>query len=691
VTHWRASTVTTSLRNLHPAARALAALVVLGLAVEALHSIAGLGSPRFSYWIEEWVYDFLTATAAAVTLGRAIWRREGRLAWLLLGIGLTLWAAGDVYWTTVLRDQVSPPFPSLDDALYLAGYAFIIAGLVVYARSRVTRLSALVWADVAMAACCVAAIGSSLVLDFVLDHTSGTPAQVAVAVSYPALDLAILAAVASAVAITGWRPGRALTLIAAGLVCAAVSDAVYTYQSLAGTYDGGVWNNFLWPLATVLIAAAALQPTGEPNERELAEDWRAFAASPTFFALAALALLVFERQVLSEPAIAALVLGMLVALIARVALTFEQNHRLVQQLENDPLTGLRNRGKLMYDVDRLFDSPEPAPHVLAILDLDGFKAYNDAFGHPAGDAMLVRLAHQLAAAVGGLGRAYRMGGDEFAMIIPGNLSTASTTLEAASTALSDHGEGFTVTCSRGAVELPAEAGNRAAAIQLADQRMYEDKDSRRKSTGGEVEAVLVRIINQRAPELGAHVDAVKSLSIAVGRDLGLSVGELVALARASELHDIGKIGVPDGILRKRGPLNQAEWTLMRNHTLIGERILSSAPAMAPVARLVRSTHERWDGQGYPDGLAGDGIPLGARVIAVCDAFMAMTQPRPWRSTMTHDAALNELRSCAGSQFEPRLVELFCDQVYGQLYGEDEELVEPDGDVVGAGGASRGAT
>jgi two-component system, cell cycle response regulator len=655
LTHTARDNVPQSLRNTHPAFRLLAGLALLGLVVEVLHSTVGFGAPRFDYLIEEWIYDFLTAAAAAVTLGCAIRRRDERSAWLLLGVGLSLWAAGDVYWTTVLRDDPNPPLPSPDDALYLSGYGFIVAGLIVYLRSRVIRFTPLVWADVATGAFCVGAIGTSLLLDYALANTSGTPLQVAVAVSYPALDLVILAAVASTVALTGWRPDRPLALIAAGVACAAVTDAVYTYQSLAGTYDGGVWNNFLWPLATVLIAAAALQPSAPLREREPAEDWRAFAASPTFFALAAVALLILEHQALSEPAVAALVVATLLALIARVALTFAQNNRLVEQLETDPLTGLLNRGKLIYDLDRLCASADVEPYTLAILDLDGFKAYNDAFGHPAGDSLLVRLGHQLAAAVAERGHAYRMGGDEFALLIASDRASAVDAVAAGAAALSERGEGFVVTCSRGSVELPAEAADRAAALQLADQRMYEDKDSRRQSAGGEVEAVLVRIINQRTPELGEHVDAVRDMALAVGRDLGLSAGELAALARASELHDIGKIAIPDEILEKRGPLDEDEWHFMRQHTVMGERIASAAPSLASVANLIRSSHERWDGKGYPDRLAGNAIPLASRIIAVCDAYDAIASERPYAEARDPETALVEIRREAGSQFDPLVV------------------------------------
>ncbi len=655
------------LRNVHVASRkpqstgdraraALAGLVLAALLLTIAHDTVHLGTPRYSYFIEEWVYDFLTMTAALATLARAALRKEERLAWALLGVGLLSWAVGDLYWTIALRDLATPPFPSVDDGLYLAGYGFIFAGLVAYVRARVGRMTAVIWTDVAVGALCVAAIGASLLMDFVLTNTTGTALEIGVAVAYPASDLVILAVAAGAVALTGWRPGRGLALIAAGVACAAIGDAVYTYQSLAETYTSDAWNNLLWPLAVMLIAAGALQPSPRHRETEPAEGWRAFA-SPTIFALAVLALLMLERQDMKEPAVAALTVATLVAVVVRLALTFAQNHKLVRELETDALTGLNNRGKLLYDLERLFSMDDPAPHVVAFLDLDGFKAYNDAFGHPAGDALLVRLGRELAGAVGERGRAYRMGGDEFAMLLPGDATSAGAAVAAGAAALSERGEGFKVSCSCGTAELPADATSSSSALQLADQRMYAEKDSHRPSAGGEVEAVLLRILNQRAPDLSAHVRAVKSLALAVGEELELPPGELAALGRASELHDIGKIAIPDAILNKPGPLDEEEWSFMHQHTILGERIVSAAPSLASVGRLIRSSHERWDGKGYPDRLAGDSIPLAARIILVCDAYDAMTAGRPYSPKRDPETVLAELRACSGTQFDGRLVEV----------------------------------
>jgi len=629
---------------------AWAFVVIAALLLLIAHSTLGFVASGNDL-VEGWVYDFITTSAALATLLLAVRREDDRLAWALMGMGLLCWAAGDLY-TTI---DPTLPFPSVADALYLVGYIPLFFGVLGYMRARVGRITAIVWTDVTMGSLCVAAIGSSLLMDYVLTNTAGTTSEIAVAVAYPTLDLIILAAAAGAIALTGWRPGRGLALVAVGLSCAALGDAVYTYQSLAGTYTSASWNNFLWPLATVLIAAGAAQPPPRRRETAPTEGWRAFA-TPTIFALAVLALLMLERQDMNEPAVAALTIATLAALVLRLGLTFAQNHRLVTRLETDPLTGLFNRGKLIYDLDWLYASEEPSPHVLAILDLDGFKAYNDAFGHPAGDALLVRLGRQLSAAVGEDGRAYRMGGDEFAMLIPGTEAEARPAIEAGAAALTEHGEGFQVTCSAGAAELPAEARDRANALQLADERMYRHKDSRRTAAGGEVEAVLVRIVNQRSPELAGHGDAVRRLAVAVGRDLGLSDGEIATLSRASELHDIGKIAIPDAILNKTTPLDDEEWAFIRQHTILGERIVSEAPSLAPLGRLIRASHERWDGNGYPDGLAGEDIPLAARIIFACDAYDAITAERPYSPALGPETALEELRGGAGSQFDANVVD-----------------------------------
>jgi two-component system, cell cycle response regulator len=646
--------------------------LVASLAVVIAHTLFNLGAPHYSFFIENWLYDFVTMTSGLLIVVKALTRRNGRLGWGLIGLGLVFWATGDLY-ATVVQNL---PFPSIDDGFYIFGYVLVLAGMVAYVRAGMGRRSALIWTDVTMGALCVSAIGASLLLDYVLANTTGTPSEVAVAVAYPLFDVATLALAVGAFAMTGWRPGRALGLVVLGFACTTIGDSFYTYQSIAGTYTDGSWYLFLWPLGTALIAFGALQPT--PTRRDLAPEdgWRAFA-SPVIFALGIFALLVLERQDFNEPVVEVLTAATLITIVVRLTLTFVQNQRLVMQLETDALTSLCNRGKLLFDLKRFYTESSRTPHLLAILDLDGFKAYNDAFGHPAGDSLLVRLGRQLAEAVGEGGRAYRMGGDEFALLVPGDGPDAEAAVHKAAAAMTERGEGFRVTCSAGWARIPEEAASATTALQLADQRMYEHKDSRRPSTGGEVEAVLIRVLNQRTPELGEHVDAVRRLADEVGKRLGLGPGELATLSRASELHDIGKIAIPDAILNKPGPLDGEEWEFMRQHTVLGERIVSAAPSLASVGRLIRYSHERWDGKGYPDGLAGEDIPFAARIIFACDAYDAMTTERPYSPARDRDSAREELRRGAGTQFDPR-VAVALDAVLESAVG-DEQGLHPSAD------------
>jgi HD-GYP domain-containing protein (c-di-GMP phosphodiesterase class II) len=266
--------------------------------------------------------------------------------------------------------------------------------------------------------------------------------------------------------------------------------------------------------------------------------------------------------------------------------------------------------------------------------------------------LLARLGAKLDAI--GPGEAFRLGGDEFCLLVPLGDADAESIIDAALEALHERGEGFNVTSSFGAVLLPDESRGARDALRLADERLYAQKHSKRSRRDRPHEA-LMQAIYEREPALHGHVNDVAELSHAAGTLLGLSRSEIEQLHRAALLHDVGKIAIPDEIVRKPGPLTEDEWSFVRRHTLVGERILTASPALRPVARIVRSTHERWDGGGYPDGLAAEEIPHAARIIAVCDAFHAMTSSRPYRETFSVDEALEELGRCAGTQFDPEVV------------------------------------
>jgi len=249
-----------------------------------------------------------------------------------------------------------------------------------------------------------------------------------------------------------------------------------------------------------------------------------------------------------------------------------------------------------------------------------------------------------------------MGGDEFCVLAHGDPSQRASIVATATKALEDAGEGFKITCAYGAIVVPEETSELSEALRIADTRMYGNKDSRRASAVRQSKDVLLSVLSERDAELRGHLTGVAQLARAVGARLELPLHELHDLALAAELHDVGKLAIPDAILQKPGALTDEERSFVHRHTLVGERILCAAPSLERIARLVRSTHERLDGLGYPDGLSGDTIPLLSRIIAACDAFFAMTEERPYRRAMTSEDAISELRRCAGTQFDPVVVE-----------------------------------
>ncbi len=328
------------------------------------------------------------------------------------------------------------------------------------------------------------------------------------------------------------------------------------------------------------------------------------------------------------------------------------------EARTDPLTELGNRRALASDLASAIAEPSASHQLLfAMFDLDGFKQYNDSFGHGAGDALLQRLGGRLAAAAEHLGSAYRMGGDEFCLLARCAPDSAEGLLDDALAALQDSGEAWHIGCSYGAVWIPSEASTESDALKLADERMYANKASRSSASRQVTDALLQVIIEQNA-DLDEHVERVAELSGAVAEALGELEHEVWLVRLAARLHDIGKTAIPAAILNKPGPLNEREWLFIRRHPLIGERIVLAAPALASAAPLIRSSHERIDGQGYPDGLAGQDTPLGSRIIAVCDAFDAMTSERPYRQPMGIDVALEELKRQAGTQFDAAVVDAF---------------------------------
>jgi diguanylate cyclase (GGDEF)-like protein len=475
-------------------------------------------------------------------------------------------------------------------------------------------------------------------------------------IAYPLADALLLGLVVSMLALTGWQLDRAWLCIVGATATLALSDGAFLYEAVTGSSAVTSVTEAGWPLAMLLLAAAAWQPARRRGKVRV-EGARVLAV-PAVFGATSLAILVYGQfEPLNLPAVA-LAATSLLAVIARMAFTFRENLGLLAatrvEARTDALTGIGNRRKLMTDLETQLASGAPA--LLMLLDLDGFKAYNDTFGHPAGDALLARLAEKLAAAIEGQGEVYRIGGDEFCVLAAVGPAEREAFAELAATALQEQGDGFRITAAHGSVALPEEAADVGEALRLVDSRMYDEKDGRRASAGRQSRDVLLRALYERDARWQGRLADLVQLVGEVGARLGLQEDELGDLSLAAELHEVGKLAIPDSILRKPGPLTDEELTFVRRHPLIGERILASAPALAKVSKVVRSIHERVDGRGYPDGLAGDEVPLAARIIGACAEFVALTTELPYRAAITPELALEELRRGAGTEFDPGVVQ-----------------------------------
>ena len=641
------------------------------LALYAAVTLWELGGAALQEATGRWVYNAVVLGAAAIVLWRAVRIEAERRAWLWLGAGMLLWALGQAYYSVVLYYAEPAPFPSPSDLGFLAFYPASFIALVLLLRARVAHLEPLAWVDGLIGALAVAGVAAALIFPPVLEALGGSPLGVAVSLAYPCMDVVLLGLLSGAFAASKWRIGGTWLLIAAALLLFGVCDVVYLSVVGQSTFALNL-ASVGWPLAFLLLALASWLPATESGAAPAVADGRRIVV-PIAMAAVGVSLLAVGSFTPIGAAAVALGVACLAAVLVRLVITFDQNRQMLvasrEEAVTDALTGLANRRALMADLERALAASPPEAMVLAIYDLDGFKAYNDSFGHPAGDDLLRRLGRQLAGAMEPYGRGYRLGGDEFCVLASTRALSAEAICQTAEAALSERGSGFSIGASWGKVLIPVEVVDASEALRIADRRMYSQKGRRADSASSQTRGVLLRVLHEREPELERHLDGVASLAATFGRQLPLDAEELDVLVRAAELHDIGKIAVPDEILHKDGELTPEEWKLMRKHPLIGQRVLDAAPALGEVAKLVRSTHERWDGSGYPDGLAGRDIPLGSRVILICDAYNAMTEGRAFRAARSNEQELEELRREAGTQFDPELVKTFVEKVMPALERE----------------------
>ena len=344
---------------------------------------------------------------------------------------------------------------------------------------------------------------------------------------------------------------------------------------------------------------------------------------------------------------------------------------------HDSLTGLYNRPYFEEELER-YNFPRYYPLSIVMLDVNGLKVINDTFGHSEGDRLL-QHSSQILTSVSRQGDILaRIGGDEFAILLP------STTSEQAH----EFCERFKKTCqqdkikpiylrpniSLGYTTQEGEYKDTNSLLKEADRNMYQDKLFNGKSREKHFLEAFRIVLAERDPHTSDHAQRLQELAFSLGKRVGLTEYQLGNLKLLALLHDIGKIGIPDSILFKTYILTPSEWKKMREHSRIGYRMAKNIPDFAPIAQEILHHHEHWDGNGYPNGLKGEKIPLLSRIISIIDAYNVMQSRRPYEGAVSKTEALKEIKRCAGTQFDPQLVEIFLKIVQNRVGREKNEVV-----------------
>jgi diguanylate cyclase (GGDEF)-like protein len=479
-------------RRLDTVVLALGALLLAAFVLRAASSSgAGAAQRLFATWIS----DAIVLCAAVVCTRRAVLDRRDRAMWAFAAAGIASWGLGNAYFEHSLTAGVALPNPSPADIGYLGFYPFMYAAVIAARRRGDAHLSAGLWLDGAIAAAACATFGAAFVLEPVVADTAGESLAGALTnVAYPIGDLTLLAMLVVTSATVGWRGSRGLLLLAAGMAVFAVSDTLYLVQNAEDTYRPGGILDAGWLLALLAIAAGAAYSAARPDPRRAQPSpavSRERAIVPVAAGLAALLILSLQPLASFNVAGQICAAATLALVLTRMAFSQRETVQLLiareREASEDPLTGLANRRVLLGDLARAADAAaDGGPQALLLMfDLDGFKAYNDGFGHSAGDELLVHIAATLRGALGEDGRAYRIGGDEFCALLSAPSHRASESDgnadrlgERLASAMAVSGASFAVTASFGCAAMPRDGTDAATLLRHADAQMYARKANR---------------------------------------------------------------------------------------------------------------------------------------------------------------------------------------------------------------------
>ena len=348
-------------------------------------------------------------------------------------------------------------------------------------------------------------------------------------------------------------------------------------------------------------------------------------------------------------------------LIRNITSETQLKSRLRFMAERDPLTNCYNRWFFEEKMQKFQESAKENFGLL-VLDIDGLKVINDTLGHFNGDEVIKKVSRMIQKIVGENAFIARIGGDEFGILLD---DVHKWELEHVLKRIND--EVAHMNKKEGAIQISVSAGyafhekgmiNESILYQEADNHMYQNKLLKTSSYRSNLVKSLMKALQARDYITEGHVDRMDELANAIGRELGLSSVELDRIALLCKFHDIGKVGIPDAILKKPGKLTEEEYKVMKTHAVIGERIANASGELKEISNLIMKHHERYDGKGYPRGLSGDAIPIECQVLSVVDTFDAMTNDRPYRKALSKEIAIEEIIRYRGTQFSPRVVDAF---------------------------------